>query len=595
MHPLPRSLDPIAGESLVSYLQRLAYRIDVSPLRLARMAGLHGWSNNSPPARAISLELGREQLSNLARLTRITLEEAEELTFSSWKSHYPPIKNIIADNGSRSDSWLFTGTPRFCPRCLDRGAWKKEWSLPVVFACIEHRIFLHAICPQCARLSERPWQLLQRPNDHTLHPAQCRQTTPGIADHKRKSAACGYRLDRADISGLEIEPVLLDFQIAITRRLNPQSVPEEPGAYFTDLRLIMALINSAWPHTSTLIHAELVNYVDAYIQSETKTRNGPLGSPQRYRILSDPPREARTCAALMQAADALLLSDDLPESLPRFIDSPSAERFPRKAWANVFEKHRDSCSEKLRAAATPAAHRYRRVRMNGPRAPLRDDYQPQHIPAYLEQKWFDSHFGHITGIHIRALRRTAAVQLVQWVNGGSMGDAAQFLGINHAGVQYAPITDLRYWAGTRRKLAEFETALHELAAELRTSSVPPIDYRRRRAVLRDWVLPPETWRRISNELPPNRGGAPIMDDRKRQVASVFVWTHVTQGEHLFAPRPLEREQPPDTQRIWALRRNTTWFQMTRRDAYPHFADLRKALAECAAQLALSIDNGESIT
>lgn len=86
-----------------------------------------------------------------------------------------------------------------------------------------------------------------------------------------------------------------------------------------------------------------------------------------------------------------------------------------------------------------------------------------------------------------------------------------------------------------------------------------------------------------------------MDDRKRQVASVFVWTYVTQGEHLFAPRPLEREQPPDTQRIWALRRNTTWFQMTRRDAYPHFADLRKALAECAAQLALSIDNGESIT
>jgi hypothetical protein len=175
-----------------------------------------------------------------------------------------------------------------------------------------------------------------------------------------------------------------------------------------------------------------------------------------------------------------------------------------------------------------------------------------------------------------------------------MGDAAQFLGINDAGVQYAPITDLRYWAGSRRNLTEFETALHELATELRTSSAPRIDYRRRRTALQDWVLPPETWRRISNKLPSNRGGAPVLDDRKRQVASVFVWTHVTQGEHLFAPRPLEREQPLDTQRIWALRRNTTWFQLTRHDPYPHYADLRETLTEYAIQLALSIDSGESM-
>ncbi|MEU3133730.1 hypothetical protein ABZ691_13040 [Streptomyces sp. NPDC006854] len=232
--------------------------------------------------------------------------------------------------------------------------------------------------------------------------------------------------------------------------------------------------------------------------------------------------------------------------------------------------------------------------MNGPRAPLRDDYQPQHIPAYLETDWFNQHFAHIKGINVKVLRRTAAVRLVQWVNGGSMGDAAQFLGVNPDGVQYAPTTDLRYWAGDQRNLTEFETALQELATELRMSSTPRIDYQRRRAALQDWTLGPEAWRHILDKLPRNNGGAPVLDSRKRQVASVFIWTHVTQGEHLFAPRPLEREQPPDTQRIWALRRNTTWFQMTRHDAYPHYADLRNILAHYATQLAWSIDNGEPI-
>ena len=39
MQPLPRSLAPLPGESIVGYLLRLAYRLAVSPSDLARMAG----------------------------------------------------------------------------------------------------------------------------------------------------------------------------------------------------------------------------------------------------------------------------------------------------------------------------------------------------------------------------------------------------------------------------------------------------------------------------------------------------------------------------------------------------------------------------
>jgi hypothetical protein len=69
---------------------------------------------------------------------------------------------------------------------------------------------------------------------------------------------------------------------------------------------------------------------------------------------------------------------------------------------------------------------------------------------------------------------------------------------------------------------------------------------------------------------------------------------VTQGEHVFAPGPIEAAQTPDVQRKWGLTRNTTWCHLTRPDAAPHYSDLRKVLTKYACQLARSIDEGESL-
>ncbi|MBK3576917.1 hypothetical protein JHN63_24560 [Streptomyces sp. MBT65] len=93
-------------------------------------------------------------------------------------------------------------------------------------------------------------------------------------------------------------------------------------------------------------------------------------------------------------------------------------------------------------------------------------------------------------------------------------------------------------------------------------------------------------------MPPLPGPIrPPVGDRKRQDASVYIWVQVTRGEHLFAPRPIEAEQPKHIQREWALRRNTTWYNLVRPDTFRHYADLRKLLAEYAQQLARDIDSG----
>lgn len=78
---------------------------------------------------------------------------------------------------------------------------------------------------------------------------------------------------------------------------------------------------------------------------------------------------------------------------------------------------------------------------------------------------------------------------------------------------------------------------------------------------------------------------PVLDDRKRQEASAFIWAHVTQGELRFAPRPIEARQPGPVRRNWAARRGTTWFQLTRPDPLTHYADLRKLLIQHAKHLA----------
>ena len=74
------SLEPIAGESLVSYLLRLAYRLSLPPLHLARMAGWANGPRHDHLARKLLLDISPPQAEASARLARLTTEEVAALT-----------------------------------------------------------------------------------------------------------------------------------------------------------------------------------------------------------------------------------------------------------------------------------------------------------------------------------------------------------------------------------------------------------------------------------------------------------------------------------------------------------------------------------
>jgi TniQ len=603
MHPLPRSLEPLSGESLVSYLLRLGHRLDLSPLHLIRAAGWikHGANPNHFPG-SLLLDLPRPQAEAFARLTGQTTREASALTLAQWRDRYPPIARSLPGSGRmmRPDAWLYVGSPRFCPSCLagdgtrvqqlHGGPWLKLWHLPIVFACTEHRIYLEAECPHCGQPHDTHGPLVQRANDHTLHPAQCRWTVNAAAP-RRKSFACAGRLDHTDAGRDRPQPTAdaLRFQKSLRGRLKSPTRTTDASEYFTDLRLATALINATWPHGRDLLDADTAERIDA---NSRKLHDGP-GGRRNQQVHDMPPRDPIACGALLMTADRLLSRDDLPDLISDLTRAAFGSPSSRTPWAVLYDRHKSDCSERLRQVAEPVTRTFPQVSgRRGTRGPLRSGYQPEHIPAFLEPEWHERYLASCAGSAVKSVRRAAAVRLVQWVMGGTYDDAAQFLGITPVQTHLLSTRETRHSARAGCNPLQFDRALRALASELQSTRQPLIDYRRRRQALHEWVLSIDAWNALVRELPPTRFQTrTLTGDRKRQDASVFIWTLVTRGEHLFAPRPLEAAQPTEIQQRWAARRYATWFQFSRPDPLRHYADLRRLLTNYAQRLARDIDSG----
>jgi|GEM_PF-1209614 len=616
MRPLPRSLDPLPEESLPGYLLRLSCRLGLPPGQVLRHAGLTTASPRSylSAPRGHLVHLNEATAASFAHATRLTVAEVTGLCMISMSDRYPWATPVVTTDqwGPRpvTSPWLFTSASRYCPQCLAGdgspvqqeygGAWRKAWRLPVVFACPVHRRLLEHLCPACEQpaLSDgNSAGLVPGLRDSGLHPAQCRAGLRTAASSRRASP-CGARLDTQQHAGSRSDELddLLNVQerlLQLLRPGRPEKVlslgrPATGPQFFADLRLACSLISAAWPAARHLIPApDLADVLDRHLSSLR-------GRGHRHR--DTPPLDPLPCAALITAAVRLLGSDDqriLAQHLPGSGDS-SAGKTPQGRWISSYRAIEHHCSDGFREALrplTPSFHRTER-RLHGRRAPLPSiNFKPEHIPEQLQDDWFDLHFRHLGGTSPHLIRRAAAVRLVQMAAGGSLSEAAAFLGVDH---RYAKASLSSIFAitatpqATRTRLAEFRIAVHALARQLNDTG-NLIDYLHRRITLRAWSIDTSTWQDVTGQLPPTRGPfRPILDDCKREFASQVVWARVTQGEHLLAPHPIQ-DQQPDPDPAWNERRTNMWSQLHSTPIKPHYADLKTILHAHARTLAATID------
>lgn len=628
--PLPRSLVPIPGESLPGFLLRLSCRLNQPPAGIAELTGLAADRASGPRIPVILLAgIPETASSTFTRMTRLTGAQAAQLGMGTWHERYPPViasPDSKARGARRLDGRLVLApATRYCPECLAGdgsaiqksfgGPWLKTWHLPVVFACPVHQRLLEHLCPECGQVIRgrrpgSPAALLPSALAAGLHPAQCRtEIRQGTGRHP---ACCGARLDQ----GSERRPAgpgLIALQDKILRLLDPDGpaatlsagMPAPPASYFSDLRALALLACSTWPAARHLSPDEdaasaIDQHIDSLRRQAAARHAGSPGDASRARLdFSFPPTDAAANGGLTHIADRILATsrDDVREQL-RFLLPAGTRNAGRTRWGLSMARMAIPCSEGLQSAYAPVLRTFTRTGPGGRRdAVLRPEHWgPENIPAFLPEDWYARHFMPIAGVSDRYIRRTAALRIVQMVAGGSLHDAAQFLGIASAGTAwpgygiYAGAGHVHSGARKQHGPLAFENALEALARELDNPATPLANYQSRRQALQTWCIDEDTWTNLTARLPPGPGPQqPDLGDRKRQLASIYVWVQVTSGEHLFAPRPIETIMPSSLRKPWT-QWTSAWKLLDPGHPGPHYTSLKAELGTIATSLARTIDN-----
>ncbi|MFF4249042.1 TniQ family protein [Streptomyces sp. NPDC001822] len=457
--PLPRSLIALPDESIIGYLLRLGHRLDQAPGQLLWRAGLtpagHFKTSKAPAQHLFMLETA--QLTRFARTTRLSEREADRLTLRSYVRSYPPVAEALVRPGHAArprgvfPPWLFQASTRCCHLCLrgdgsviqerHGGAWKRRWHLPVVFACLEHNLFLQDTCHGCRQPLQSgfpgaPRSLMPAPAARGLHPAQCRNAAEG----RRHSPLCSTRLDASGRSGAELSPVSASLQRDLLELLEGDRAPGTALARFSDIRVMSAIISATWPHSASLLPAGMLK--DAFEEHIDQRQRRVEDGQRRHVPWSAAPQSAVATAAMLKMADhyVRLSPDALREALAGLLARTTERKHP--SWGPTWDLLRN-CSPGFRRETEEALQRRFPPRLASP-AELTDPliegrshgYRAEQIPQELPEEWFKVFLEGSSPRPLptsRSLRRVAALQLVQAATGVSRAEAQP-----HSG--HSPIT-----------------------------------------------------------------------------------------------------------------------------------------------------------
>ena len=202
MRTFPIRLAPLPGEALDSWLEALAYRLNVRLGDVLGDLGLAAPFQNGVREIAVptdwTIALREEEAARIAHATGTDPQQLHSMTLMRFNG-----RALRIDEAKRQVSkHVLWGRPRgsrFCPECLadSGGRWPLIWRLGWSFACLIHNRLLADCCPDCGRVQrERPF------SRHALPvPGQC-GIRPSRTGDLTIPAGCGQDLAQAETLSL---------------------------------------------------------------------------------------------------------------------------------------------------------------------------------------------------------------------------------------------------------------------------------------------------------------------------------------------------------------------------------------------------------
>lgn len=641
LRALPRTLIPLADESLVGYLLRLSYRLEFSPLELGQVLGLTK-INSWLPGR-LMLEIEPERATLFAQRASLTAAEVDSLTYRPNADVYPPV-NRHAHPRRKSwlpqvvgyEPWLFSHSSRYCPRCLAGdgstiqsrfgGAWSKYWRFAPVFACLAHGRLLDYLCPVCKRpaLTRNPIyynQLIPAPTAPDIHPAACRAPT-------ENGTPCAGRFDdpaqampaTADNAVL---PRLLALQARLISRLETSDPlretahscgrPVTTAQYFADLQvastmLATILLNPAITDPTVPVAPDLGNIhaeLRAFSADTSRRTQDPfLGdfSYGGFGTQTPIPLDSAACGCLLALSEGLLNAQSpsvVADRLQILLDNADVRRwtYNLKRWSVPgapaspgMKLAIDTACRGPHMTKAPNSLPTRRWKNlhNILTAGIAEvpHFDAGQIPQRLPDAWWMQHFDHRDKSSALARRRLAIITLTAFAEQCSLTDAIQRLDLGRQGFSLDALEN-----GASMEpgdLACFHASVSALIHDL--NNRPALtDFERRRRTMQQWVLDEPTWQNLTSCIRSNALPQTTWGDNKQLLCAIYIWCRATEGEHLRAPmlaRPFASKAGHDAKRQYI---RTTWREFSRARPHSYLHELMQHMDEYADRLIMHID------
>jgi hypothetical protein len=493
-------------EALDGYLERLTAANGLDPAQLLRMLTASAGAT-APSMGFLMIKPVAEAVVRISELSGLPGQVVRAATLMRFGGGLPlrlegfdpydrhSFRNVV------NQGWFPQSGSQICSSCLaEEGIWRLQWRLPIVTACLKHRLLLTPSCEGCGlRFRLRRYSPLRPTTDNACgNQLSLRQHCPrSVAEGKPKPATNDIlsvqRYIEAAVAG---EPTELMGQMVIPQR------------YLAELRNLATLLLHLLTRPSG---RERIHWGPA-LHAEASARMTELRGP-RWGV-SPPHSSLIRGGALAEARGILAQStlDDAAARLSTWFDLIADVPNGPGNWL-VNRTARTEVTERLIATALLLRHDVAR-QVSRSRVDLPVSAIPQMIDRDIFQKKFTGMLGgyeHTGRLYVSLCLVRAATSTRNW------SQAAELLGLDPA---VGPRTARAASARRNMEVPEFAGQIRSVLARLSTER----DFRSRENRVRQLAGTPDLW--FEKWC---RSTTPARSPRVLSYAITWMWCEVAQG------------------------------------------------------------------